>query len=155
MQKKHVGKLKQNTSTVSRCFFTTACPAMIEMSRQSWNLIEAEIGDDREWIPNPRQNNAALGLSVTERQLAAWYQVLDEAEAMLNGRRLVPHWRFEKGIDLRKFFEEPQTFDLVMLLAGAGAVPFLVDGNVASPERWTEITRAFEGSFFSYAIWFN
>lgn len=129
--------------------------AMIEMSRQSWNLIEAETGDDREWIPNPRQKNAALGVSVSERQLAAWYQVLDEAEAMLNGRRLVPHWRFEKGIDLRKFFEEPQTFDLVMLMAGAGAVPFLVDGNVASPQRWTEITRAFEGSFLSYAIWFN
>jgi hypothetical protein len=129
--------------------------AMIAMSRQSWKLIEAETGDDREWIPNPRQQNAALGGSVSERQLAAWYQALDEAEAMLNGRTLVPHWRFEKGIDLKKFFDEPQTFDLVMLLTGAGAVPFLVDGPVASAERWTEITDAFEGSFFSYAIWFN
>jgi hypothetical protein len=129
--------------------------AMIEMSRHSWKLIEAETGDDREWVPNPRQQNAALGGSVSERQLAAWYQALDEAEAMLNGRTLVPHWRFEKGIDLKKFFDEPQTFDLVMLLTGAGAVPFLVDGPVASAERWTEITDAFEGSFFSYAIWFN
>jgi hypothetical protein len=129
--------------------------AMIEASRQSWKLIEAETGDDREWIPNPRQKNAALGTGVSEAQLAAWLQVLDEAEKALNGQTLVPHWRFEKGIDLRKFFEEPQTFDLVMLLAGAGAVPFLADGDTASVERWTEITRAFEGSFFSYAIWFN
>jgi hypothetical protein len=129
--------------------------AMVEMSRRSWKLIEAETGDDREWIPNPRQKNAALGASVSERQLAAWYQVLDEADAMLNGRTLVPHWRFEKGIDLKKFFEEPQTFDLVMLLTGSGAVPFLVEGPVTSGERWHEITRDFEGSFFSYAIWFN
>ncbi len=128
---------------------------MIELSRKSWKLIEAETDDDREWIPNPRQQNAALGARVSERQLAAWYQALGEAEAILEGRILIPHWRFEKGIDFKKFFDEPQTFDLVMLLTGAGAIPYLVNGPVASPERWTEITRAFEGSFFSYAIWFN
>jgi hypothetical protein len=129
--------------------------AMIAMSRQSWKLIEAETGDDREWIPNPRQKHAALGATVTERQLGAWYQVLDEFEAVLNGQKLVPHWRFAKGIDLRKFFDEPETFDPVMLLTGAGAVPFLAEGDVTSSEHWREITRAFEGSFFAYAIWFN
>ena len=43
----------------------------------------------------------------------------------------------------------------MMLLTGAGAIPYLADGPVASAARWTEITRDFEGSFFSYAIWFN
>jgi hypothetical protein len=129
--------------------------AMIDLSRRSWTLIDAETGDDREWIPNPRQKNAALGMSVNERQLAAWSQVLDEAEAILKGRTLIPHWRFKRGLDLRKFFDEPQNFDLVMLLTGAGAVPYLADGEITSSERWTEITRAFEGSFFSYAMWFN
>jgi hypothetical protein len=39
--------------------------AMVADSRQSWRLIEAETGDDREWIPTPRQKNAALGPLVT------------------------------------------------------------------------------------------
>lgn len=129
--------------------------AMIAMSRQSWKLIQAETGDDREWIPNPQQHNAALGVMVNARQLVAWFQLLDEAEAILNGRRLVPYWRFAKGFDLRKFFDEPRSFDLVMLLTGSGAVPFLADGESTSPARWSEITSAFEGSFFSYAFWFN
>ena len=42
-----------------------------------------------------------------------------------------------------------------MLLTGAGAVSFLRDGPIASPQRWREITQAFEDNFFAYAFWFN
>ena len=80
---------------------------------------------------------------------------LDEFDAILDGRQLVPHWRFTRGIDAKKFFDEPQTFDLVMLLTGAGAVPYLQDGPIASSQRWGEITKAFEDNFFAYALWFN
>jgi hypothetical protein len=45
------------------------------------------------------------------------------------------------------FFEEPQPFDLVMLLTGAGAVPYLREGPIATPRRWGEITQAFEDNF--------
>jgi hypothetical protein len=67
----------------------------------------------------------------------------------------VPHWRFSKGIDMKAFFEQPQSFDLVLLLTGQGALPFLADGDIVTAERRGEITRAFEGSFFEYAMWFN
>ena len=60
-----------------------------------------------------------------------------------------------RGIDLKLFFEEPQPFDLVMLLTGAGAVSYLRDGPIATPQRWGEITQAFEDNFFAYAFWFN
>jgi hypothetical protein len=53
------------------------------------------------------------------------------------------------------FFDKPETFDLVMLLTGAGAVPYLRDGPITSPQRWREITQAFEDNFFAYALWFN
>ena len=53
------------------------------------------------------------------------------------------------------FFEEPQPFDLVMLLTGAGGVLYLRDGPIATPQRWGEITQAFEDNFFAYAFWFN
>jgi hypothetical protein len=42
-----------------------------------------------------------------------------------------------------------------MLLTGAGAVPNLRDGPIATPQRWGEITQAFEDNFFAYAFWFN
>jgi hypothetical protein len=80
---------------------------------------------------------------------------LDEVDAILDGKLLVPHWRFAKGLDARAFFEQPRTFDLMMLVTGAGAVPYLADGQVSSPERWREITRAFGDDFFLYAFWFN
>jgi hypothetical protein len=59
------------------------------------------------------------------------------------------------GVDLKMFFEEPQPFDLVMLLTGAGGVLYLRDGPIATPQRWGEITQAFEDNFFAYAFWFN
>jgi len=129
--------------------------AMIGLSRKSWALILAETGDDREWIPNPRQTHVAIGARVRQDQIDAWMAALDEAEAILDGRLLVPHWRFTRGIDLKAFFESPRTFDLVMFLTGSGAVPYLTDGPVSSHERWTKITRAFEDNFFGYALWFN
>jgi hypothetical protein len=60
-----------------------------------------------------------------------------------------------RGIDLKLFFEAPQPFDLVMLLTGAGAVPYLREEPIAAPQRWGEITQAFEDNFFAYAFWFN
>jgi hypothetical protein len=129
--------------------------AMVGLSRKSWQLILAETGDDREWIPNPRQIHVALGVQVREDQIDAWMAAVDEVDAMLDGRILVPHWRFAKGIDLKEFFENPRSFDLVMVMTGSGVVPFLRDGPVSSAERWNEITRAFQNNFFAYALWFN
>jgi hypothetical protein len=129
--------------------------AMIADSRLSWKLINAETGDDREWIPNPRQKHAALGQLVSPEQMTAWFSALDESEAILEGRRLAPHWRFARGVDVKAFFENPRSFDLVLLGTGQGALPYLADGPVTSLERWVEITRAFEGNFFQFAFWFN
>ncbi len=129
--------------------------AMIGLSRKSWALILAETGDDREWIPNPRQTHVALGMRVSQTQIDAWMSALDEADAILDGRLLVPHWRFGRGIDLKAFFEAPRTFDLMMFMTGSGAVPYLADGPVSSRQRWAEITMAFEDNFLAYAFWFN
>ena len=67
----------------------------------------------------------------------------------------VPHWRFEKGINLRRAILEHKNFDLVMWLTGAGVMPFLEDGAAVSSESWDQMVRAFEGNFFGYSIWFN
>jgi hypothetical protein len=129
--------------------------SVVAMSRRSWELILAETDDDREWIPNPRQTHVALGWRVRQEQIDAWMAALDEADAILDGRILVPHWRFARGFDIKMFFEAPQAFDLVMLATGPGAIPFLREGPITSQQRWNEITRSFEGNFFGYALWFN
>jgi hypothetical protein len=129
--------------------------SVVAGSRHSWSLILAETDDDREWLPNPKQTNAAMGLRVQQQQIDAWMTALDEIDAILDGRVLVPHWRFTRGLDLKAFFEEPETFDLVMLLTGAGAVSYLRDGPTSSPQRWQEIVEAFQDNFFAYALWFN
>lgn len=129
--------------------------SVIAASRLSWKLILAETDDDREWLPNPRQKNSAHGWSISQPQLDAWFATLDESEAVLDGRRLVPHWRFAKGIDLKDFFEKPRSFDLVLLMTGAGALPFLRAGELTTSQRWREITSAFGDSFLGYAFWIN
>ena len=61
--------------------------------------------------------------------------VLDDAEAVLEGRKLVPYWRFTKGINLKRVFTEPKPFDLVLWLAGPGVRPYLEAGEMISRIR--------------------
>ena len=124
------------------------------LSRQDFDAINAETDDDREWVPGPRQTGAT-GTPVTAEQIAAWHKVLDEFDALLDGTKLMPHWRMKQGINIRRVFEEPQPFDLVLWITGPAALPYLEDGPVLTGEEWDRITSAFEGSFGSYAIWFN
>ena len=55
---------------------------MLAASRHSWSLILAESDDDREWLPNPRQTNVAIGQRVSQQQIDAWMMALDEFDAV-------------------------------------------------------------------------
>ena len=124
-------------------------------SRESWAFIDAETDDNHEWLPNPRQTPPFDMPKISATQLAAWQGVLDEVDLLLDGKKLLPHWRLTKGINLRRVFEEPQPFDLVLWITGPAALPYLEDGPMTGTDEWNRITAAFEGSFGSYAIWFN
>ena len=127
----------------------------IALSRESWEAIEAEVDDDREWLPNATQTSPFATLQMDAERIAAWRQVLDEAEAVLDGEKLVPHWRFDQGFNLRRVFEEPRPFDLVLWITGPAALPYLEDGPVTTPEDWARMTEAFGGRFGLFAIWIN
>ncbi len=139
--------------------------SMIEQSRESWKRIEAETDDDSEWLPNPRQKNSAIGVPLDATLIEGWQKVLDEVEAVLNGRKLVPFWRGDVeaaqatghglGVNLKKVFLKPERFDLVMWISGTGAQPYLEEGNLSTQESWNRLTRVFGGEFFGFAIWFN
>ncbi len=130
--------------------------AMIRESREFWKLAEAEIDDDREWIPNARQTSIAT-LTVTDERIKGWMAFLDESEQVLEGKKLVRHWRVagEQGINLKRVFEEPSRFDLVLWAHGAAAIPYLEEGPTVSQETGNMLTRVFSGDFLMFAVWVN
>ncbi|MCB1503176.1 MAG: hypothetical protein KDK07_25935 [Bauldia sp.] len=129
--------------------------AMIALSRESWNAIEAETDDDLEWLPNAHQKSPFASVQVSADQIAAWRSVLDQAELVIDGKKLVPHWRFDKGFNLARVFDEPQPFDTVLWVTGPAALPYLEDGPVSTSEDWQAMVDTFGGRFGIFAVWFN
>jgi hypothetical protein len=131
---------------------------VVAQSRLSWTAIKAETDDDREWIPNSNQKNAAIpGVTISREMIGEWHAVLDESEAILQGKKLVPYWRpgDDRDLNLKRVFFEPQTFDLVLWVQGSAAVPYLEKGTATSPAMWNRVQRVFGGRFGMFAVWFN
>jgi hypothetical protein len=129
--------------------------ATVRLSRESWRRIMAETDDDREWIPNPRQHGVLQAMPLSAEQVAGWNRLLDETDAVLAGRKLIPHWRYAEGINLRRMFLEPTTLDLVLLVQGSAALPYLEKGELADGRTWQALVGIFGGDFLDYAAWLN
>lgn len=127
------------------------------LSRQSWQLILAETDNDREWLPNPKQKGVIPNAEVTQPMIDSWLGFLDEMDALLTGKKLIPFWRKRevRGINLNKFFTNPSGFDLVLWVQGTGAAPYLELGKQTNPETWGRLLEVFRGQFFQFAAWFN
>ncbi|MER9616501.1 hypothetical protein [Mesorhizobium sp. M0207] len=132
---------------------------MIRLSREDWKAIRAETDNDREWLPGPQQKGTSplTGLEVGEQQVQAWLAALDMAEDLLEGRTLLPHFRSaDKGINMKRFFDEPKTFDLVLSITGPAIAPYLERGKTLTSEEFNQIQRQFGGAgFLTFALWFN
>jgi len=129
--------------------------AVTALSRKNWDAILAETDDERELVPSPRQTPIVPDGAVTEEMVAAWRGTLDTLDQILDGELLIPHWRFKQGFDLKTYFETAERTDFVMILTGYGALPFLKDGPVATPETFAEANRIFGDNLLGYAFWFN
>ena len=130
---------------------------VVRHSRESWKAIEAETDDEHEWIPNSKQTGVIPGVRVTPEIIKGWHEFLDEAEQILAGKKLVPHWRLAvgKGVNLKRVFEEPREFDVVLWVHGAAAVPYIEEGPTTRMETWTRLNGMFGGQFVGFAFWFN
>ncbi len=128
-----------------------------QLSRQSWKAILAETDDDHEWLPNPNQTSVLDSAKVTPEMIKAWFDFLNEMDAILMGKTLLPFWREAdgRGINLRRVFTEPGTLDLILWIQGTGAAPYLEKGTITSPDFWATTNRIFRGEFLGFAIWFN
>jgi len=129
--------------------------ALVRLSRQSWRVILVETDDLREWIPSPTQTGVLPQMHISQRQVQGWQQFLDEFQAILEGRKLIPHWRYRQGVNLRRCFLESDTFDLVLLIQGSAAISCLEDGESSDGNTWTQITQLLGGDFFRYFVWLN
>lgn len=130
---------------------------MVELSRENWKLISQETDDRNELIPNPNQKSIIPGLSVDPERLEAWHDFLEEAEAILEGEKLLPFWRsgFEEGLNLKLVFTDPRDFDLILWVQGTAALPYLEPGEQTDPAIWQEFQRIFRGNFLGFALWVN
>ena len=125
------------------------------LSRQNWQAILAETDDNRELVPSPRQTPIVPGGVVTQATVDAWMATLDTADEILDGKLLVPHWRFKQGFDLAAYFNTAKRTDIVMLLTGYDALPFLKDGPVANAASFAAANKVFGDQMLGYAFWFN
>lgn len=133
----------------------THLKAMAAMSRESWEAARKETDNDLEWLPNAKQTGAIVPAPVTDEIIDGWLAVMAEFEAVLDGQKLLPHWRFAQGLNLKRFFEESRNFDLVLMIAGVDAVPFLETGPLTTGADWDRLMPVFQGNFLGYAMWFN
>ncbi len=125
-------------------------------SRQMWKRVLAETDNDHEWIPGPKQKGA-INVAVTQEMVDNWIVALDEAERILQGKKLLPFWRGKptRGINLRKVFLEPRPLDIVLWIQGTAATPYLEEGNLTNPDTWQQVNNAFGGQFVGFGFWFN
>jgi hypothetical protein len=128
---------------------------VVAMSRQSWRLILAETDDDHEWIPNPLQTGMLPGMRIDRQIIDGWLGFMSELDGMLQGRILLGHWRLARGINLRRVFLEPTTFDPILWAQGSAALPYLEEGPLARSDTWRRLQQIFAGDFFRYAVWLN
>jgi hypothetical protein len=129
---------------------------VIALNRRMWKAILARTDDDRVWIPGPQQKHGVIAsMPVSQEQLDAWLKALDEFDAVLDGKKLLPHWRFAQGVNLKKVFFDPRPFDLVLWVTGHAAAPYLEDGPILAGAEWQNWQHIFNDNFPGYAFWFN
>lgn len=130
--------------------------AMVAANRRFWALVQAETDNRAEWVPNDRQVSA-LGLDMPPGTGAAWQAVLADAEALLTGQKLIPHWRLGPGagINLARMMDDPAPVDIPAWAQGSGVLPWAETGPRVTPEAWRAFTRIVGGDSVLFALLLN
>lgn len=130
---------------------------MMLQNKLMWKYILAETDDDHEWIPNPNQTGVIPNVTVSEEMVASFTSLMQKIDQILAGKLLIPFWRGNenRGVNLRKVFLEPRTFDLVLWVQGPAALPYLENGKTVDRNLWRDLQRDFGGQFPGFAFWFN
>ena len=130
--------------------------SMIADNRAFWTAVETETDDNAEWLPNARQTSA-LGLALSPETGVTWLAVLADGEALLKGEKLIPYWRLGDGggVNLSRMFSDPAPIDVKDWIQGSGALPYLEQGEIVSPENWRAFEGLMGGEAMLMSIWLN
>lgn len=130
--------------------------SMITENRRFWSLVAMETDNIGEWVPNNTQVSG-LGLNVPPGTGERWQAVLADAEKLLKGEVLIPHWRFgaEAGINLKKAFENPPPVDLITWIQGEGLLPYAEKGPQMSMQSWRDFEDFVQGDAMLFAVFLN
>lgn len=130
--------------------------SMIQENRRFWSLVALEADNTGEWVPNDKQVSG-LGLTMPPGTGDRWQAVLADAEKLLKGEILIPHWRFgaEAGINLKKAFENPPPVDLVTWIQGEGLLPYAEKGPQMSGRAWRDFEDFVQGDAMLFAVFLN
>jgi hypothetical protein len=130
--------------------------SMIQENRQFWSLVTLETDNTGEWVPNDKQVSG-LGLTMPAGTGDRWQAVLADAEKLLKGEVLIPHWRFgaEAGINLKKAFDNPPPVDLITWIQGEGLLPYAEKGPQMSMQAWRDFEEFVQGDAMLFAVFLN
>lgn len=130
--------------------------AMIQENRRFWAMVALETDNQGEWIPNETQASG-LGIFMPPGTAERWQAVLADAEKLLKGEALVPHWRFgaEAGINVKKMFENPPPVDLITWIQGEGLLPYAEKGPQMSAASWRDFEDLVQGDSMLFAVFLN
>lgn len=130
--------------------------AMIQENRRFWSLVALETDNTGEWIPNEQQASG-LGIFMPPGTADRWQAVLADAEKVLKGEALIPHWRFgaEAGINVKKMFENPPPVDLITWIQGEGLLPYAEKGPQMSAASWRDFESLVQGDSMLFAVFLN
>jgi hypothetical protein len=129
---------------------------MIAQNRLFWAALATETDNDREWIANANQSSA-LPITIPEGAPEAWQKLLSDAEAVLEGKLLIPHSLLPDGygISLAAYLENPGPIDLLDWIHGRGAYPYAARGPVITRQYWNAFARMTNGNAAGFALFFN
>jgi len=129
---------------------------MIRQNRLFWRLLAIETDNKREWIPNPNQRSV-FGIRISEDMANAWQDVLDDADALIEGEKLIPHPLFPEsyGISLSAFAKNPGPIDIIESIHGIGSYEDAMQGERVSNASWRVFRRMTAGNQISFAIFLN
>ncbi|MFO1204098.1 MAG: hypothetical protein U1E58_15820 [Tabrizicola sp.] len=130
--------------------------SMIQDNRRFWTLVALETDNTGEWVPNDKQVSG-LGLTMPPGTGERWQAVLADAEKLLKGEVLIPHWRFgaEAGINLKKAFDNPPAVDLITWIQGEGLLPYAEKGPQMSMQAWWDFEEFVQGDAMLFAVFLN
>ena len=129
---------------------------MIADNQTFWSRVATETDNKLEWIPNPSQASV-LPLEFPADVGSQWRMVLAEAEAVLRGDLLIPHWRLGDGagINLAKAMQNPPDIDIIAIIQGEGVLPFLEEGTRMSGNSLTQFQRMLGGDAGLFMVILN